>query len=76
VHLPHSFDSDLSQMAELGPERRESMVSALPVLGFNGRVMVDRPGKMGIHGSLRRKRTGSKTWAPAKNGWKRGRLGE
>jgi hypothetical protein len=35
VHCPHSFDSDLSQMAESGPERRESMVSALPVLGLN-----------------------------------------
>jgi hypothetical protein len=35
VHRPHSFDIDLSQMAELGPERRESMVSALPVIGLN-----------------------------------------
>jgi hypothetical protein len=35
VHRPHSLDSDLSQMVELGPERRESMVSALPVLGLN-----------------------------------------
>jgi hypothetical protein len=38
--------------------------------------MVDRLGKMGIHGSSRRKGMRSKTWAPAKNGWKRGRLGE
>jgi hypothetical protein len=45
-------------------------------LTSNGRVMVDRLGKMGIHGSSRRKGTGSKTWAPAENGWKRGRLGE
>jgi hypothetical protein len=35
VHRPHSFDSDLSQMAESTPERKESMVSALPVLGLN-----------------------------------------
>jgi hypothetical protein len=35
VQRLHSFDSDLSQMAESGPERRESMVSALPVLGLN-----------------------------------------
>jgi hypothetical protein len=29
-----------------------------------------------IHRSSRRKGTGSKTWASAENGWKRGRLGE
>jgi hypothetical protein len=45
-------------------------------LASNGRVMMDRLGKMGIHGTLRRKGRRSKMWAPAKNGWKRGRLGE
>jgi hypothetical protein len=38
--------------------------------------MVDRLGKMGIRWSLRRKGMRSKTWAPAKNGWNRGGLGE
>ena len=35
MHRPRSFDSDLSQIAESGPERRESMVSALPVIELN-----------------------------------------
>ena len=34
MHLPHSLVNDFVQIMELGPRRRESMVSALPVAGL------------------------------------------